>query len=62
MEEVFFWFRLNANMFYISFAMGLFPIEIGQNAQWEHLFSMYFDDFLPMSLICLSQSPFSMKK
>ena len=22
-----------------------FPIKIGRNAQWEHLFSMYFDDF-----------------
>ena len=40
-----------------------FPIKIGQNAQWEHLFSMYFDDFF--FTICLtfqSKSPFSMKK
>ena len=22
-----------------------FPIKIGRNAQWEHLFSLYFDDF-----------------
>ena len=22
-----------------------FPINIGRNAQWEHLFSLYFDDF-----------------
>ena len=22
-----------------------FPIRIGRNAQWEHLFSMYFDGF-----------------
>ena len=28
-----------------------FPIKFGQNAQWEHLFSTYFDDFLPISLI-----------
>ena len=27
-----------------------FPIKIGWNAQWEHLFSMYFDDFF---IICL---------
>ena len=39
-----------------------FPIKFGQNAQWEHLFSMYFDDFLPITLISLSQSPFSMEK
>ena len=29
-----------------------FPIKFGRNAHWEHLFSMYFDDFLPISLIC----------
>ena len=28
-----------------------FPIQIGQNAQWEHLFSMYFDDFLTIYFI-----------
>ena len=31
-----------------------FPIKIGENAQWEHLFSMYFDDFfdhLPYFLV-----------
>ena len=38
-----------------------FPTKIGRNAQWEHLFSTYFDDFLPISLIFWSQSPFSMK-
>ena len=27
-----------------------FPIKFGRNAQWEHLFSMYFDDSLPISL------------
>ena len=36
MEKVFFWFRLNSKMFDISLAMG-------RKAQWEHLFSMYFD-------------------
>ena len=38
-----------------------FPIKFGRNAQWEHLFSMYFDDLLPISLISCSQSPFWMK-
>ena len=28
-----------------------FPIKIGQNAQWEHLFSMCFDDFLTIYFI-----------
>ena len=28
-----------------------FPIKFGRNAQWEHLFSIYFDDILPISLI-----------
>ena len=28
-----------------------FPIKIGRNAQWEHLFPMYLYDFLPISLI-----------
>ena len=28
-----------------------FPIKIGPNAQWEHLFSMYFEDFLTICLI-----------
>ena len=27
-----------------------FPIKFGRNAQWEHLFSMYCDDLLPISL------------
>ena len=39
-----------------------FPIKFGRNAQWEHLFSMYFDDFFPITHISLSQSPFSMEK
>ena len=30
-----------------------FPIKIGRNAQWEHLFSMYFNDFLIIYLIFL---------
>ena len=38
-------FRPRFNMANISFAMGMFSIKIGRNAQWEHLFSMYFDDF-----------------
>ena len=28
-----------------------FPIKIGRNAQWEHLFSMYFEDFLTINFI-----------
>ena len=28
-----------------------FPIKFGRNAQWEHLFSMYFDDFCTSYLI-----------
>ena len=28
-----------------------FPIKIGRNAQWEHLFLMYFDDFLTIYFI-----------
>ena len=28
-----------------------FPIKIGQNAQWVHLFLMNFDDFLTIYLI-----------
>ena len=28
-----------------------FPNKIGRNAQWEHLFSMYFDDVLTICLI-----------
>ena len=28
-----------------------FPIKIGRNAQWVHLFSMDFDDFLTIYLI-----------
>ena len=28
-----------------------FPIKIGRNAQWEHLFSMCFDDFLTIYFI-----------
>ena len=33
------------------FRWACFPIKIGRNAQWEHLFSMYFDDFLTMYLM-----------
>ena len=39
-------FRPRSNMSNISFAVDMFPIKIGRNAQWEHLFSMYFDDFI----------------
>ena len=28
-----------------------FPIKIGRNVQWEHLFSMYFDGFLTLYFI-----------
>ena len=28
-----------------------FPIQSGRNAQWEHLFSMYFDDLFTLCLI-----------
>ena len=28
-----------------------FPVEIGRNVQWEHLFSMYFDDIFTSYLI-----------
>ena len=38
-----------------------FPIKIGRNAQWEHLFLMYFDDFRPFTFF-QSQSPFLMIK
>ena len=30
-----------------------FPIKIGRNAQWEHLFSMDFDDFPTIYLFFL---------
>ena len=30
-----------------------FPIKIGRNAQWEYLFSMYFDDLFTICLIFL---------
>ena len=36
-----------------------FPIKIGRNAQWEHLFSMYFDDFLTIYFIFYSNKTFS---
>ena len=39
-----------------------FPIKIGQNAQGEHLFFMYFDDFFNICLIFKSKSAFSMIK
>ena len=28
-----------------------FPVKIRQNTQWEHLFSMFFDDLLTIYLI-----------
>ena len=31
--------------------LACFPIKIGRNAQWEHLFSMCFDDFLTIYFI-----------
>ena len=39
-----------------------FSIQIGRNAQWKHLFSMYFGDFLTICLTFQSKSPFSMRK
>ena len=33
------------------FRWACFPIKIGRNAQWVHLFSMNFDDFLTIYLI-----------
>ena len=50
-EKVFFLFQLISNMLDISFAMGIFPIKTSRNAQWEHLFLMYFDDFSTIYLI-----------
>ena len=44
------------------FRWAHFPIKIGRNAQWEHLFSMYFDDLLIIYLSFQSKAPFSMKK
>ena len=41
---------------------AVFPIKIGRNAQWKHLFSMYFDDFFTICLTFQSKSPFSMTK
>ena len=39
-------------MFNISFFNGhIFLLELCQNAQWVHLFSMDFDDFLTIYLI-----------
>ena len=49
-------------MFDISFSMGMFPIKIGRNAKWVHLFLIDFDDFLTIYLIFESKSPFSMVK
>ena len=47
MEKAF-WFLQTSNMSKISFAMGMFSCQI---AQWEHLFSMDFDNFLTIYLI-----------
>ena len=38
-----------------------FPIKIGRNAQWVHLFSMDFDEFSIIYLIFQSKIPFSME-
>ena len=35
----------------IPLRWACFPIKIGRNAQWEHLFSLYFDDFLTIYFI-----------
>ena len=34
-----------------SLRLACFPIKIGRNAQWEHLFSMGFDNFLAIYFI-----------
>ena len=39
-----------------------FPIKIGRNAQWVHLFLMDFEEFSIIYLILESKSPFSMIK
>ena len=39
-----------------------FPIKISRNAQWEHFFSIYFDDFSTIYLIFWSKSPFFNEK
>ena len=44
------------------FRWAHFPIKIGQNAQWVHLFSMDFDEFFIIYLIFYSKSPFLMEK
>ena len=41
---------------------AFFPIKISRKAQWEHLISMYFDDFLTICFIFQSKSTFSMIK
>ena len=38
-------------MFMFPFRWACFPIKIGRNAQWVHLFSMDFNDFLTIYLI-----------
>ena len=35
----------------VPFRWACFPIKIGRNAEWAHLFSMDFDDFLTIYLI-----------
>ena len=44
MEEVFFWVRIQTCLIF-PLRWACFPIEICRNAQWEHLFSLYFKDF-----------------
>ena len=40
------------------FRWACFSIKIGRNAQWVHLLSMDFDDFLSIYLTFYSKSPF----
>ena len=44
-------------MLNMTFAKGIFSYQHSRNAQWEHLFSMDFDDILTIYLIFYSKSP-----
>ena len=44
------------------FRLAGFPIKIGRNAQWEHLFSMDFDDFPLFTLFFYSNKNISIYK
>ena len=44
-------FDQDLTCFIFPFRWACFPIKIGRNAQWVHLFLMDFDDFLTIYLI-----------